>query len=109
MLERGIPDPDNPPNLRKLDQIDYLMATFDKTLRLAHGVRQRLQRISPNRCLKYKEWTIPSGTPMSMTFVQVHDNSQDELKPDRWLPLKINGVRLQKHLVAFRKGSRSCV
>ena len=78
MLERGILDPDNPPNLRKLDQIDYLIGTFNNTLKLAHGVSQRLQRISPNRCLQYKNWTIPSGTPMSMTSVQVHDSSQDE-------------------------------
>ena len=58
--------------------------------------------------------TIPPGTPISMTIVHVHDNrtifpDPYEFKPDRWLPLDINGRHLQKYLVAFGKGSRSCV
>lgn len=114
MLETEIPDPNHPPNLRELEQMDYLLAIFYETLRLFHGVSQRLQRIFPDRCLQYKEWTIPPGTPVSMTSVHVHDNptifpEPYEFKPDRWLPLHTNGVRLQKYLVAFGRGSRSCV
>lgn len=114
ILEREIPDPANPPNLRELEQMDYLMAILYETLRLFHGVSQRLQRIFPDRCLQYKEWTIPPGTPMSMTSVHIHDNptifpESYQFKPDRWLPLNTNGMRLQKYLVPFGKGSRSCV
>ena len=114
VLEREMPDPYDPPNLRELEEMDYLMAVLYETLRLFSGVSQRLQRIFPDRCLQYKEWTIPPGTPMSMTSVHVHDNSTIfpepyEFKPDRWLPLDTNGMRLQKYLVAFGKGSRSCV
>ena len=114
ILEREIPDPRDPPNLRELEQMDYLMAILYETLRLFHGVSQRLQRIFPDRCLQYKEWTIPPGTPMLMTSVHIHGNptifpGPYEFRPDRWLPLNTNGVRLQKYLVAFEKGSRSCV
>ena len=113
ILEREIPDPADPPILRDLEQMDYLMAILYETLRLFHGVSQRLQRIFPDRCLQYKEWTIPPGTPMSMTSVHIHDNptifpKPYEFNPDRWLPLNTNGMRLQKYLVPFGKGSRSC-
>ena len=114
MLEREVPDPCDPPNLKELEQMDYLMAVVYETLRLYSGVSQRLQRIFPDRSLQYQEWTIPPGTPMSMTPVHVHDNptifpEPYEFKPDRWLPLDTNGMRQQKYLVAFGKGSRSCV
>ena len=114
MLEREIPDPYDPPNLKELEQMDYLMAVVYETLRLYSGVSQRLQRIFPDRSLQYQEWTIPPGTPMSMTTVHVHANSAIfpepyEFKPDRWLPIDTNGMRRQKYLVAFGKGSRSCV
>ena len=114
ILEREIPDPHDPPNLRELETMDYLMAILYETLRLYHGVSQRLERIFPDRCLQYKEWTIPPGTPTSMTAIHVHNNSTIfpepyEFTPDRWLPLDTNGMRLQKYLLAFGKGSRSCV
>ena len=100
VLEREIPDPQDPPSLRVLEQIDYLMAILYETLWLLYGVSQRLQRIFPDRCLQYKEWTIPPGTPISMTIVHVHENptifpDPYEFKPDRWLPLDISGRRLQ--------------
>ncbi len=114
ILETEIPDPHVPPDLRALEQMDYLMAVLYETLRLFHGVSQRLQRIFPDRCLQYKDWTIPPGTPISMTSVHVHENAAIfpepyEFNPDRWLPLDTNGIRLQKYLVAFGKGSRYCV
>ena len=113
ILERDIPDPDDPPILRELEKMDYLMAILYETLRMYHGVSQRMQRIFPDRCLQYREWMIPQGTPTSMTPLHIHDNATIfpepyEFKPDRWLPLDTNGMRLQRYLVAFGKGSRSC-
>ena len=55
IFEREIPDPQDPPSLRELEQIDYLMAILYETLRLFYGVSQRLQRVFPDRCLQYKE------------------------------------------------------
>ena len=113
MLENDIPDPNYPPNLKELEQMDYLTAILYETLRLFHGVSQRLQRLFLDCPLQYKQWTIPPGTPVSMTSVHIHNNptifpDPYAFNPDRWLPLHTNGIRLQKYLVAFGKGSRSC-
>ena len=114
MLESEIPDANNPPDLKQLEQMDYLTAIVYETLRLFHGVSQRLQRIFPDRPLQYKAWTIPPGTPTSMTSVHVHSNpsifpNPYLFNPDRWLPLHTTPRLQQKYLVAFGKGSRSCV
>ena len=113
-LERAIPDTDAPPNLRQLESIEYLVAILYESLRNFHGVTQRLQRISPDQVIHYKDYALPPGTPISMTGVFTHDNPDIfpdpyEFRPERWLPLSTNGVRLQKYLMAFGKGSRQCV
>lgn len=113
-LEKAIPDPDSPPNLFELEQITYLVAILYETLRNFHGVTHRLQRICPDRAIQYQEWVIPPGTPVSMTSVHVHNDPNIfpdpyAFKPERWLPLQTEGMRLQKYLLAFGKGSRQCV
>ena len=113
-LEEAIPDPDSPPNLAQLEQIHYLVAVMYESLRGFYGVSHRLQRIFPNDALQYKQWTIPPGTPISMTSVHIHDNpdifpSPYEFRPERWLPLNTEGQRLMKYLASFGKGSRQCV
>lgn len=113
-LRTAIPDPDSPPTLQQLERMPYLMATMYETLRISYGVSHRLNRIFPDRPLVYKDWIIPPGTPMSMTAVHIHDNetifpSHRDFKPQRWLPLDTNGVRLLRFLKSFGGGSRHCV
>ncbi|KAL9612071.1 MAG: hypothetical protein Q9167_003331 [Letrouitia subvulpina] len=113
-LKANIPDPDNPPVLRELEQMLYLVAVMYETLRIFYGISHRLSRIFPDRSLQYKSWTIPPGTPMSMTSVLMHDNADIfpepcTFKPERWLPLQTTGQRLLKYLVPFGGGSRQCV
>ena len=113
-LKEHIPDQDSPPNLKQLEQMQYLMAVLYETLRIFYGVSHRLSRIFPDRPLVYKNFTIPSGTPVSMTSVHIHDNPSifpdpHVFKPERWLPLQSNGQQLMKYLVPFGGGSRQCV
>ena len=113
-LEKAIPDPNNPPNLRELENIPYLVAILYEALRNFHGVSHRLQRICPDQPIKYKEWNIPPGTPVSMTSVHIHNDPNIfpdpyTFRPERWLPLQTEGQRLQKYLVSFGKGTRQCV
>ncbi|KAL8719988.1 MAG: hypothetical protein Q9225_003080 [Loekoesia sp. 1 TL-2023] len=113
-LRVAIPNLDSPPTFQQLERIPYLMAIMYETLRIFYGVSHRLSRIFPDRPLIYKEWTIPPGTPVSMTIVHIHDNEDIfpfpyNFKPERWLPLNTNGQRLLKFLVAFGGGSRQCV
>ena len=101
-------------SLNRLERLPYLNAVVLEGLRLSYGVTHRLQRIAPDRSIQFHEWTIPLGTPVGMTSVLVHNNSDifpepQSFIPERWLPLDTEGQRLQKYLVAFSKGSRSCV
>lgn len=113
-LATAIPDPAHPLPLVELEKLEYLTATTFETLRISHGVSHRLQRVSPDQSLRYHDWIIPAGTPVSMTSVHIHNNvdifpEPHLFKPERWLPLETEGRRLQKYLIAFSRGSRQCL
>ncbi|KAG8533975.1 uncharacterized protein KY384_001718 [Bacidia gigantensis] len=130
-LEQAIPDIDtpHPPNLRELEAIEYLVAIMYESLRIAHGVSGRLQRIFPDYDLPYRRSAktdssddgdtvgvvvIPRGTPISMTPLHAHEDPRVfvdpyTFDPERWIPLSTNGLRLQKYLMCFGAGSRICV
>ena len=108
-----------PPTMRTLESIDYLMAILYETLRIFYGSPHRMQRIHPDRPIVYKaqdgsnEVVIPPGVPVGMSCMHIHDDEAifpDHYKfdPERWLPLNTNGVRLQRYIAAFGKGSRQC-
>ncbi len=108
------PDPDMPPTMDELEKLPYLRATMYESLRIFHGVSHRLARVFPDRAIQYKDWTIPPGTPVSMTTVHILDNEDIfpepyQFRPERWLPLETNGQRLLRHLVTFGGGSRGCI
>lgn len=127
-LEDAIPDPVNtPPDLRTLESIDYLIAVLYESLWIFVGSSHRLQRTHPDRPILYEGkkdpagehgWkkvsiSIPPGTPVSMSPTHIHEDesifsNHYKFDPDRWLPLKTNGVRPQKYLVTFGRGSKQC-
>ncbi|KAF5879051.1 putative cytochrome p450 protein [Botrytis fragariae] len=112
--------------LKDLEGLPFLNAVANEGLRLSYGISTRLPRISPYEVMMYKDWEIPAGTPVSMTSVHMHQNPDifpDPLtfNPYRWLtstpahlnspssaPLLTPDKTLEKYLVAFGKGSRSC-
>lgn len=113
-LTKAMPDPARSLPLVDLEQLEYLNAITLETLRMSHGVSHRLQRVSPSQSLRYHDIIIPAGTPVSMTSVHMHNNTDifpnpHLFKPERWLPLESEGRRLQKYLVAFGRGSRQCL
>ncbi|KAI4202647.1 MAG: hypothetical protein LQ350_002440 [Teloschistes chrysophthalmus] len=98
--------------------VDRASADFKKSaviqegFRRAYGVSHRLQRISPDIDLQFKEYSIPRGTPVGMTAVLMHDNpdlfpSPHTFDPDRWL--QPSSAQLRKYVVPFSKGSRQCL
>lgn len=115
-LESAISDPDAPIPLPTLEKLPYLVAVVQEALRLSYGVASRLQRISPDEPMLFRdstsgrEWSIPPNTPVGMTSVLLH---QDEgifpnaasFVPERW----IENPRLDRYLVSFSKGSRQCL
>ena len=84
----------------------------------------RLSRISPvDSPIVYEDHVFPPGTPVSLTLFDVLTNpglfpNPFEFDPDRWLlrektedgkeVLRLN-TTLDKYMVAFSRGPRSCV
>lgn len=104
--------------LAALEALPYLTAVIKEGLRLGYGVSTRLQRIDPDNPVTFtdettgKEWIIPPKTSVGMTSVQLHHNEENfpdskRFIPERWL--QADGKKLDKYLVSFCKGSRSCV
>ena len=113
-LAEAIPEPTQPLSLTELEQLEYLTAIVQETLRIGSGIMHRLQRICPDQPLHYNDMVIPAGTPVSMSVFHMHYNSEifpdpHLFKPERWLPIESEGRRLQKYLVPFSKGSRACL
>jgi cytochrome P450 len=113
-LKTEIPNPSQHVSLSVLEQLPYLTACTQESLRLSYGVSCRLQRICPDEVLMFndgkRDWAIPPGTPVSMTSVLIHHNptifpDSHSFLPERW----IDNPLLYKYLVSFSKGSRQCV
>ncbi|KAK0377483.1 hypothetical protein CLIM01_05145 [Colletotrichum limetticola] len=112
----------NPSNLKwtELEQKPYLWAVIHESLRMMPGVSHRSARIAREEDLVYrtrdgkKEWLIPRGTPVGMTSMINHWNEElfpnpGEFIPERWLIDGKPNHKLEKFLLAFGKGSRSCI
>jgi len=83
-------------DLIQLEQLPYLAAVIQEALRLSVGGTHRSQRISPNEATVFSDrdtgntWSIPSGTPMSMShFLLFRDETifpnHEKFDPERWL------------------------
>ncbi|RMD41165.1 hypothetical protein DV735_g3952, partial [Chaetothyriales sp. CBS 134920] len=110
-LEAAIPDPAVIPPLYQLEKLPYLRAVVLEGHRFSHGVVSRLPRVSPEQPLRYNEWVIPAGTPVSMTSVLQHSDptkfpEPERFNPDRWIEAPKG---LEKYIVSFSRGSRQCL
>ena len=117
--EASFNDPEKP-TWSELEQLPYLTAVIKESLRLSDGVAQRLPRISKNKAIQYDTYSIPPGTPFSMsTYIQHNSSVFDDcfsFSPDRWLTTaKVASApgreekSLDRFLVPFSKGTRSCL
>ena len=105
----------------ELEKVPYYWAILQECLRMMPGMSQRSARIAPQEELHYTsadgklDWVIPRGTPIGMTSMINHWNTDffpnpDEFTPERWLLADGQpNYPLQKKLIAFGKGSRSCM
>lgn len=108
----AIPDPGELPSLREIEAMPYMHAVIQEGFRLSYGATSRLPRVSPKTPLQYKEWLIPAATPVGMTSIIIHENPSifpdpKRFDPDRWIKRSAEG--LDKYLVNFGKGTRSCL
>ncbi|KAK8058462.1 hypothetical protein PG994_008910 [Apiospora phragmitis] len=101
----------------ELKDLPYLSAVIMEALRLSFRSVQRLPRVNRLASLEYREWTIPSNTPVSMDAYHMHMNKTifpepEEFWPGRWLgnPKGPDGIRpLSHYIVSFSRGARGCL
>ncbi|KAK6597436.1 benzoate 4-monooxygenase cytochrome p450 [Botrytis cinerea] len=108
----------------RLENLPFLSAAVTEALRLSSVVTSRLPRVAPNEDMKFQEWTIPAGTPTSMSYYMIHYSpeifpSPNEFEPARWLTDSVSDDsaakdtvrkhRLDKYFVPFCKGTRICL
>ena len=96
---------------QKLQKLSYLGAVISEGLRISSSVAGRLPRVNPTASIDYKQYTLPTGTAISMS---IRDSHFDEsifpdahlFRPERWLG--DDKRALEKYLVPFSKGPRNC-
>ncbi|KAI0102513.1 putative cytochrome P450 [Nemania sp. FL0031] len=115
-LEAAIPDPAVIPDSLHLERLPYLTGCVREGVRMSTGVSVRLPRVSRDKPMKYRDWVIPAGTPVSMTTLDVLNDSDIFNKPrafipERWLdnPKTSEGEHLTRYFVPFGKGPRMCI
>jgi cytochrome P450 len=111
-LETAIPDLNGSISLARFEQLRYLTAVIKEGLRLAVGNTSCIPSISRDKPIKYREYVIATGTPVSMTIpiMQQVERIFPDAKafyPERWIEDKTG--HLDRYLVAFCKGPRGCV
>ncbi|KAF2177011.1 cytochrome P450, partial [Zopfia rhizophila CBS 207.26] len=103
-------------NVVELEKLPYLAAVIQESLRLSVGGSHRSQRISPDEATIFtdrgtnKMWSIPSGTPMSMSHLLLFRDerifpSHEKFRPERWL----NNPAMERYQFAWSKGTRNCL
>ncbi|TAQ87257.1 hypothetical protein B7494_g4404 [Chlorociboria aeruginascens] len=110
--ELSVVDPDSTGRtpLATLQSLPYLTAFINETLRLTYGVTHRHHRIFPTPLIYNPQWTIPPGTPVSMTMVLLNETptifpSPKTFRPERW----IEDPGLARYNTSFSRGSRKCI
>ena len=98
-----------------LEQMPYLKACIMEAVRLSYGLSARNPR-THDKPVRYKEYVIPAGTTIAMTIPEVsHDEeifpNSKEYIPERWLddPKTKDGIALDRFMVSFGRGTRSCL
>lgn len=114
-LNEALPDPSAELDWLTLEKLPYLTSCIQEAVRLSYGIAHRNPRVS-NTAIKYKDWLIPPGTPVSMTIVDVHHDENlypdsHSYTPERWLdnPRTKDDKSLNHYFVAFGKDARSCL
>ena len=107
-------DQDCPLVYHDLQRLPYLTASITEGLRISSSVAGRLPRINPHAAMKYNGFMIPVGAAVSMSIRDVNLNETifpdaHCFIPERWLGDSEKRQALEKYMVAFGRGPRSCI
>ncbi|KAJ8064720.1 hypothetical protein OCU04_007039 [Sclerotinia nivalis] len=107
------PKLDSPPRFEALEKLPYLTAVIKESLCTGRGdVAIGLPRVVPAGAAIICRREIPQNTIVSIAASFVHYleeifDSPASFNPDRWL--REDGAALEKWLIAFSKGPRTCL
>lgn len=114
-LESVMPIADQPPDPKALDQLPFLNALIEETLRLYPSATHRQDRVAPDGDLVFqypdgRNLIVPAGTQVGMTAPIINRHSAwfedpEVFSPDRYLD---NPKLFRRHLT-FSKGMRQCL
>lgn len=108
-------DKTTPRSLQELEKLVFLTSVLTEGIRLSYGTVTRLQRIAPDRAIRYANWLIPPGTPVGMSNgLLFHDETlfpdSHSFAPDRWLNLSPpERQRMDEVFAPFGRGPRMCL
>ncbi|TFK73743.1 cytochrome P450 [Pluteus cervinus] len=111
-LQEAWPDKDSSMSYEALEKLPYLTAVIKESLRMASGIVTPLPRVVGPTDVEILGEKIPAGTVVAMGHTMVHRNPEifhdpDQFMPERWL--QDDAQSLDRYLVAFSKGPRSCL
>jgi cytochrome P450 len=97
----------------QLEQLRYLAAVVQESLRCFPAVLSRFPRITRISAMQYGSYSIPANTIVGMSNSDVLADptifpDPQQFLPERWLD-PVNRARLLKYQVPFLRGSRNCV
>ncbi|THX79252.1 hypothetical protein D6D05_05030, partial [Aureobasidium pullulans] len=120
-LKTVLPGPSSEAPYVQIEELPYLSAVIKESLRYASAAASRTPRLVPAGGVYLPDGRfIPAGTRVDMAIYHVHYNpdifpSPREFIPERWLDAVSGGsmpdhlVEMNRFLVPFSKGTRSCI
>lgn len=110
-LKDAIPDRDSLVEWAALEKLPYLRAVIKESLRYVAGSPGRLPRTVPSTGAVFCGQRIPPGTIVTSGTYVHHRNPKvfedpNTFRPERWLQGSVGDM--EKNLVAFSRGSRTC-
>ena len=110
-LKEAIPKRDSSVEWAALEKLPYLRAVIKESLRYVSGSPGRLPRTVPSTGAVFCGQQIPPGTIITSGAYVHHRNPKafedpNTFRPERWL--QGSAVEMDKNLVTFSRGSRTC-
>ncbi|KAF9699924.1 hypothetical protein EKO04_002335 [Ascochyta lentis] len=122
-LQTVVKDPKQLPAWTELENLPYLGAVIQEGLRLSYGVSARTARVPTEENLVFRgewnkrpvEYIIPQGYAIGMSAAITHHDEKAfpesyAFIPERWLDENNQRRKdVERSMLAFSKGSRSCL
>ncbi|KAI1819103.1 cytochrome P450 [Xylaria intraflava] len=111
-LKSVMPERSSRPSIHELESLPWLSAIVKESLRITALITSRIPVVSPVESLRYKDWVIPAGTPVSMSprtillDPEVYPEPKEFL-PERWLQKDLD--LLNRNYVPFSRGTFNCI